>query len=234
MITMTYLMIHGGAHGAWCWAPLLSWLESPVLAIDLPGRGRRPARLDEQSYATFCASAEADVLRSDLHNVVIVAHSMGGITAIGLMERIPERIRHVIFVAAPIPTDGESIGDLMQRRTMISSAQKQAHSAIDSGVANPGLAEILCHDLTPVDRAFCLSRISAESIAAFNEPVRLAGLGGKIPRTYIRTLKDRALTPELQQESIARIPQVRVRDLDTGHTAMFADPQGLAHLIATV
>ena len=39
---MSRVLIHGGAHGAWCWEPLLPHLSGEVLAVDLPGRGRRP------------------------------------------------------------------------------------------------------------------------------------------------------------------------------------------------
>jgi pimeloyl-ACP methyl ester carboxylesterase len=227
----TYLLIHGGAHGAWCWEPMLARLAAPMLAIDLPGRGRRPAPLDRQTYASFIASAETEVLANDLHDIVLVAHSMGGITAIGLLERIPARIKHCVFIAAPIPAGGESIAQLLQRRVMLSDAQTQAHSAIESGVATPGLADTLFHDLTPEDAQRCLSRITAESISVFNEPVRLAGLASPVPRTYIKTLRDRGLPPLLQDQSISRIPAVEVRIMDTGHTAMYADPDALATIL---
>jgi pimeloyl-ACP methyl ester carboxylesterase len=209
----TYLLIHGGAHGAWCWEPMLSRLAVPMLAIDLPGRGRRPAPLDLQTYASFIASAETEVLANDLHDIVVVAHSMGGITAIGLLERVPARIKHCVFIAAPIPAEGESIAQFMQRRVLLSDAQ------------------ILFHDLSPEDAQRCLSRITAESIAVFNEPVRLAGLGSPVPRTYIKTLRDRGLPPLLQDQSISRIPGVEVKIMDTGHTAMYADPDALATIL---
>jgi pimeloyl-ACP methyl ester carboxylesterase len=227
----SYFLIHGGAHGAWCWEPLLARLEAPMLSIDLPGRGRRPAPLDIQTYASFIASAEADMLAHDMRDIVIVAHSMGGITAIGLLQRLPERIRHCVFIAAPIPAEGTSIGQFMQRRAQLSRARTHAHSAVESGIANAGLAEILFHDLNPDDRQRCLSRVTAESIAVYNEPVSLAGLAGAVPRTYIKTLHDRGLPPPLQDESISRIPRVKVKTIETGHTAMYADPDGLARLL---
>jgi pimeloyl-ACP methyl ester carboxylesterase len=229
-----YLLIHGGAHGAWCWEPMLSRLEAPMLAIDLPGRGRRPARLDTQTYASFIASAQADVLASDVRDIVIVAHSMGGITAIGLLARIPERIRHCIFIASPIPAEGESIAQLMQRNTLLSRAHDQAHAAVESGVANASLAETLFHDLAPVDAQYCLARITAESIAVFNEPVCLTGLASAILRTYIKTLHDRGLPLPLQDMSISRIPRVDVITIETGHTAMYAAADKLATLLEEV
>ena len=202
-----------------------------MLAIDLPGRGRQPADLEKQSYGSFVASVEHRVRDCDLHDLVIVAHSMGGLTAIGLMNRVPERIRHVVFVTSPIPAEGESIADLTKRRLIVTAAVDQSHAAIESGVSNLSLEKLLFHDLNEVDTLFCMSRIVPESMAVYNESVDLSGLKMPISRTYVRTLKDRGLPPELQAESISRIPRVRVREMDTGHTPMFANPNGLANII---
>ena len=35
-MSSSFVLVHGGAHGAWCWNPLLPHLEGPVLAVDLP------------------------------------------------------------------------------------------------------------------------------------------------------------------------------------------------------
>ncbi|MGE4605761.1 MAG: alpha/beta fold hydrolase, partial [Myxococcota bacterium] len=43
---MTFILVHGGAHGAWCWERMSPHLVGAVVALDLPGRGSRPASLE--------------------------------------------------------------------------------------------------------------------------------------------------------------------------------------------
>src|SRR5438874_2380109 len=37
------VLVHGGYHGAWCWDAVVALLDRPCAAVDLPGRGARPA-----------------------------------------------------------------------------------------------------------------------------------------------------------------------------------------------
>lgn len=229
---MIYVMIHGGAHGAWCWERMASFVNAPMLAIDLPGRGRRPANPDEQSWKTFSDAAIQDIVSNDITDAVLVGHSMGGITLINLMAHIPERIRHVIFLACPIPADKQSIGDMMAREIQMTKGRRDSHKAIEDGVSNDSMAEMLYHDMSPADKVFCTERLVAESMSVYHEPVSHAGLHANLPRTYIKTLKDRALNLDQQALSIARLSAAHVLTIDTGHTPMLAAPSKLAALIA--
>ena len=52
------------------------------------------------------------ILFEDLHDVVLTSHSYGGMVANGVMDRVPERIRHAIILDAAVPEDGMSLWDL--------------------------------------------------------------------------------------------------------------------------
>jgi pimeloyl-ACP methyl ester carboxylesterase len=77
-----YVLVHGMSHGAWCWDLVSERLIGSghrVLALDLPGHGRRAAewrRASVQSYARSVADAMA---REGVHDAVLVGHSMSGI-----------------------------------------------------------------------------------------------------------------------------------------------------------
>src|SRR5690606_7323200 len=83
----SFVLVHGGAHGAGCWdrlPPLLA--RDPrvarVLAVDLPGHGRR-LEAKPQAEITLDDYVDAvvgDVLGEDLADVVLVGHSLAGIT----------------------------------------------------------------------------------------------------------------------------------------------------------
>src|SRR5690606_7595346 len=53
------------------------------------------------------------ILFEDLHDVELTGHSYGGMVITGVMDRIPDRIRHVIYFDAIVPEDGKSAWDVM-------------------------------------------------------------------------------------------------------------------------
>lgn len=48
----------------------------------------------------------------DLRDVILVGHSYGGMVAIGVADRVPGLIRHLVYVDAFVPADGQSLNDL--------------------------------------------------------------------------------------------------------------------------
>ena len=97
------VLVHGGSHGAWCWDPMLPFLDGPVLAVDLPPkaarRGAAPAVAAEFESLTvrdLADSIVADVDAAGFDRFVLCGHSMAGIS-------IPE-------VAAAHPGPGRAPG----------------------------------------------------------------------------------------------------------------------------
>lgn len=45
------------------------------------------------------------ILFEDLHNVVLTGHSYGGMVVTGVLDRIPERLSHVMYFDAFVPED---------------------------------------------------------------------------------------------------------------------------------
>ena len=78
------VLVHGGAHAGDCWELTVAELariapELRVLAVDLPGRGARPADLTALRITDFVNSAVADIEGAGLGDVVVVGHSMAGL-----------------------------------------------------------------------------------------------------------------------------------------------------------
>ena len=109
----TYVLIHGGGHGGWCWQRLARVLRSQgheVYAPTLTGFGER-CHLGEPEtpFETFVTDVVQVVEFEDLTDVVLVGHSMGGVVIPRVAQQIPERIRQVIWLAAVVCADGESL-----------------------------------------------------------------------------------------------------------------------------
>src|SRR5262249_6079534 len=114
------VLVHGGAHAADCWEHTVAELarqapELRVLAVDLPGRASRPADLAMVTITDFVNSAVADIDDAGLGDVVVVGHSMAGLTVPGIVAKLgAARVREMILLAAFVPPQGSSVVDKLR------------------------------------------------------------------------------------------------------------------------
>jgi pimeloyl-ACP methyl ester carboxylesterase len=107
-----FVLVHGASHGAWCWDDVAARLRRAghrVVALDLPGHGRRAA---EALHATMerYGRAVADVMaREGISRGIVVGHSMGGPVIQKAAEIARERIAHLVFLAAVVLPNGGSL-----------------------------------------------------------------------------------------------------------------------------
>src|SRR5260370_8857467 len=109
-----FVLVHGGFSGAWIWLPLSDRLEGAghlVEAFDLPGMGGDHTSPSEVSLDSY-ARRVCEVLAANSEPAVVVGHSMGGIVATQGAARCPERVAALVYVAAFLPKDGQSLLDL--------------------------------------------------------------------------------------------------------------------------
>jgi len=222
---VTFVLIHGGAHGAWCWEPMLRHLEGPALAVDLPGRGGRPGDLDTLRVADFAAAVVEDIEDAGLSGVILVGHSLAGVTLPQVLERIPERIAHAVFVACTVPREGQTVLDAIG---MPETLRPKRPDPLEEERARA----MFCSDMDDAQARFVLSQLCPEPVGPMNEPARLAGLCQPVPRSYVKLLRDQTLSLA-QQDTFARNagPGCSVHELDAGHDAMVSRPRELAALL---
>src|SRR5262245_37548497 len=110
VMTMPALvLVHGNGHASDCWeltidevrrlAPALT-----VLAIDLPGRRGKPGDLRTLTIADCVESVVCDIEDAGLRDIVIIGHSMAGLTIPGVVTKLgSSRVREMILAAACVP-----------------------------------------------------------------------------------------------------------------------------------
>ena len=112
----TYVIVHGATGGGWDWKTVARLLEAKgheVYRPTLTGLGERVHLAGpEINLTTHIMDIVNVILFEDLYDVVLVGHSYGGMVITGAMDRIPERIRHVIYLDAAAPDDGQSALDV--------------------------------------------------------------------------------------------------------------------------
>ena len=214
--------MHGGWGGGWEWRDVDRLLRAEGHDVSRPtltGLGERAHLL---SPSVDLNTHVEDVVRhlefEGLEEVVLCGHSYGGMVVTGVADRAPERVARLVYVDAFVPTDGQSLFDLLPSEWV----SMLRDSAVDGRVRPPG--EDAAHP------AWYLERVRDHPLATFEQPLRLVGRSESIPSSYIRCLRsDVPLEPILERVRTAGWP---ILEIDTHHDAQIGDPEGLARLLS--
>jgi pimeloyl-ACP methyl ester carboxylesterase len=219
-----FVLVHGAFGGAWSWEPVVAPLEAAghtVETLDLPGGGDDRTPLEEITLDS-CAARVCDVLASRPEQAVLVGYSMGGAVVTEAAGRCPDRIASLIFVAAFMPADGQSLleltqlpegeGDMIQANIVVEGDPPVATLPDEAALA-------AIYNCCPSDAAAdAVARRRPQAVAVFATPVSVdEGRLASIPRSYVLTKQDNSIPPALQRRMIAEHPCEQVVELDADH-----------------
>lgn len=233
-----FLLIHGGSSTSRFWDRLVPFLDAPALAVDLPGRAGKPADMMELTLDECVASVLDDVHAAglDAERVVVVAHSSGGLVVPGVVQGLDGLVHHIVLNAASVPPEGGCGLDCMQPRhregveQFVAAARREGKVVTTPLPDDPErLRSSYGEELDDEALQFVSdpSRIVSDSFNLYYQPVHWSQVGDT-PVTYVRNLRDRPIPVDLQDEMIARLPNVTVVDLDTGHVPAVNHPARFA------
>ena len=233
----TFVLVHGSWHGSWCWdrlVPLLEQAGHRVVGVDLPGRDD-PSAVARATLDDFVGAVVSSVEAVE-DPVVLVGHSLAGITVTQAAEHIPHRLRRLVYVAAFLPTNGQSLLDLAAIPEFATSLALHHQSVdLDAGVSSiaPGHARETFYGRTEDPLAAAAAeRLVPETLALTAAPVRLTPSGaGSVERSYVECLDDRAI-PIGAQRVMHRAAGVEVvHTLDADHSPFLSRPVELAAVL---
>ena len=249
------VLVHGGSHGAWCWEPMLPFLDGPVLAVDLPPKRLRTGEVRLRSWAPnsdeatelralkvsdLADSIMADVDAAGFDHFVLVGHSMAGIAIPEVARRIPDRVLHLVFVSALVPPEGGSVTDTLHQELVdVFGESAKRFDAVDeaAGVLDEAMARFMfCNDMDEEQARWVLDRLCPEGTNLLGEAVSRLGVSPTLPKTYVRLSRDQVLPPDMQTEMIANLEaspggEVAVVEIDSGRDAMVSHPRELAAVV---
>ena len=121
----TYLIVHGAWGGGWDWRAVDSLLTRDghkVQRVTLTGLGERHHLVSPDiGLDTHIEDVVNTILWENLHDVVLVGHSYGGMIITGVADRVPDRIKRLVYVDALLPDSGESVVTMQSADTGRSS-----------------------------------------------------------------------------------------------------------------
>jgi pimeloyl-ACP methyl ester carboxylesterase len=231
------VLIHGGAHAGDCWDLTVAELarQEPqlrFLAVDLPGRGSKPANLADVTIADFVDSVVADVEDAGLGDLVVVGHSLGGLTVPGVVAKLgTRRVREMVMLSAFVPPQGRSVAQAL-RGPLVPLARSAGLIGRSFPMPVAAARFAFCNGMTREQRRFALSRLYPESVKVIVEPVDRGEMPHDVPRTWVMTLRDRALSARQQHNCITVLGGVdTIVAIDTCHDAMISEPRRLAEIL---
>jgi pimeloyl-ACP methyl ester carboxylesterase len=207
----TIVLVHGAWSDATAWQGVVSILEAQgheVIAVNLPGHGT-----DTTSFASITLQSYVDVVKNaigDRKNVILVGHSMAGLVISQVAEEIPGQIKELVYLAAYLPQNGESL---------LSLAKQDADSHVgkylqidqptgSAKVAKDGVIDVFAADASAQVGEYIANNIKPEPLAPLVTPVTLTdGKFGSVKKVYIHTVNDHAVSFTFQKTAIPLLYQ---------------------------
>jgi pimeloyl-ACP methyl ester carboxylesterase len=227
--TTTYLLIHGAYQGGWIWRDVAALLRAGghrVLTPTLDGCAER----QHQLRAGITTETQAEELAAllfyeDLHDVVLVGTSSGGMVLCRTGELARERISRVVFADALALFDGETIGGIVTNRPTPVTTE------LSVGPSREDAAGRLFAGLDPTTRDWALARYTLQPIACMQAPVRLQRFWNETWTASVIWCRQSANPPVAHQQRTADRLGAQWFELDTGHYPMLSTPSELTRLI---
>jgi pimeloyl-ACP methyl ester carboxylesterase len=228
---LRFILVHGGFHGAWCWDLLVPELERrghTAVTIDLPGHG---ARVDEEATLTGYRDAVVAVIDS---GDVLVGHSMGGFVTSIAADVALERVRHVVYLAAGLPLEGQPMYAAGAGRL---PSQEDIIELVDDGRrimfrTDEAATAFFYHDCSPEIATWACGMLTPQPLAPMLEPISVPRLWkADLQRSVILCREDRAGgDAEAAAATVARLG-VEPLWMDTSHSPFLSQPAACAELI---
>jgi pimeloyl-ACP methyl ester carboxylesterase len=226
----TFGLVHGAMLGAWCWERLVPELEARghrAVAMDLPCEDPAAGCV---RYAEVAAAAlpPAD-------DLVLVGHSLGGLTIPLVAARRPARA--LVFLCAALPALGQSLDDQLAADRAMYAEGFAAHPGrvihADGSVSwsDPtAVREALYHDCTPDDARRAWSRLRRQSLQPRRERCPLTAWPDP-PRASILCRDDRAIAPAWSRRAARERLGVEALELPGSHSPFLSRPAELATML---
>jgi pimeloyl-ACP methyl ester carboxylesterase len=233
----TFVLVHGGFHGGWCWRYVAEPLRAAghrVTTPTLTGLGERRSTARELAGPdTWVQDLVDHLFFEDLTDVVLVGHSLSGPAITGVADRVPERLRRLVYLDSILVEGGERAVDTVPPEV---AAQRQ-RLVDEEGDGFFWPATSLTAFGFPADHprfAWAEERVTPTPYSTYTEPLTLAGpVGNGLPATYVSCTEPRLTSLDGARQR-ARDYGWDMREIASGHEAPLVDPELVVRVLMEV
>jgi pimeloyl-ACP methyl ester carboxylesterase len=237
-----FVLVHGAWHGAWCWRRVVDALQAQghrVHAVTLTGVGDRVHLMSSLiTLETHIADVANALVAEEMEQVVLVAHSYAGMLGTAIADRMPQRLRHLVYVDAVVPRPGESWSSTHASATR-EARLAAAQASPDYSFPAPDPAVF---GLADEDHAWAKRRQTAHPGHTYQAPLQFDPQRvASVPRTFvdcvlprlgtIDSIRPRVRDPKFWDGAWAGGGGMRIVELQTGHDPMISAPADLTRIL---
>jgi pimeloyl-ACP methyl ester carboxylesterase len=236
----TFVLVHGAFQGAYAWRFVKAQLEAAgqkVVVIELPGHGA-----DQTPAATITLNSYRDKVVSAITTikgkVVLVAHSAGGSVITAVADTIPDRIEKMVYIAAAVPVNGQSLHDItsMDTNSLLGPSVIPSADGVTGSIPNDKVFSIFCQDGSEEVKQLLIANNRPEPTAPQLEKIVLKNTSATamIPKYYIHTTQDRVATFDLQKKVVALAGITNVFTLESSHCPFLSMPDKVTAILLKI
>jgi pimeloyl-ACP methyl ester carboxylesterase len=238
LVMATFVLVHGTGSGGWLWRRVRSLLTRAghdVFTPTLTGVGERAhlARRDV-SLATHVEDIVGVIECEELSDVVLVGFSYAGMIIPAVADRLPGRVKRLVYLDAIVTEKGQSMLDVMAPEVR---EAWQRHVLAGDGWRVPPTPLARLGQLAPEAGAEAeirrlLSRRTPQPLACFTETLTIKRATALPPSSYIYCSDKPPEDPLCKLASSLRARGWDSHELPTGHFCMLTMPAATATLLA--
>lgn len=237
-----FVLVHGAWHGGWCWRRVVDALQARghrAHAVTLTGLGERAHLLSSLiTLETHIEDVANLIAAEELQYVVLAVHSYAGMIGTAIADRMPQRLKHLVYVDAVVPKPGESWSSTH------ASATREARLAAAQGSPDYSFPapDPAVFGLGAEDHAWVQRRQTPHPGHTYQAQLQFAPERvASVPRTFVDCIQPRlgtidSIRPRVRDASFwggawVGGGGVRVVELATGHDPMVSAPRELTEIL---
>ncbi len=227
------VLVHGSWFGGWCWRRVEDRLRAQgfrVFSPTMTGVGERRHLLGPDITLETWITDIVQVLEAEeLQDVVLVGHSFGGRVVTAVADRVPDRVRSVVFLDSALAQSGQSLMDQLGPEER---AKRLASSEPSGGLSLPPLTALQLGVIDPQDQAWVDRRVTPQPLGTNTSPLTYRGaIGAGRPVTFVE-FTDPSFLVSARAAAFARSnPGWEVTTVPTGHCGMITAPDDVTRHI---
>lgn len=231
----TYVLVHGAWRGSWIWKRVRRLLQArghEVFTPTLTGvADRSHLSSPNVNLDTHIADVTNLIRWEELSDAILCGHSYGGCVVSGVGDRIPDQIGALVYLDAFVLENGQCLNDTIPPN--VRSERLALGKEVGDGWKLPPIpAEEF--NVNPEDRDWVNRQSTMQSLACFEQPLRLTGAISQIKNvTYIQAT-GWSPSPFPQFHEKAKAKGWKTIAISCGHDVMLDRPEELAEYLLAV
>jgi pimeloyl-ACP methyl ester carboxylesterase len=235
----TFVLVHGAWQGAYVWQFVKEALEKnghKVVVVELPAHGEDatdPADVSLDLYRDKVVAA----VNATRGKVVLVGHSLAGMVISATADKIPSRIEKLVYLAAFVPSNGQSLLELASQDTqsLLGTSLIPSADQLTLDIKQESRIAIFCQDGSVATMKLLTDKFRVEPAIPFGNPISLTDSSfGKVDKYYVHTTRDQAIGLKLQKQMASAAGITHVYSMDSGHSPFLSKPEVLTGILTDI